>query len=55
VLEETGSKVRRTVTGPVTQVAAVLKGIKVGLDFIRGQQQQRRRSDATTQDEELFI
>ena len=44
VLEDTGSKVRKTVTGPVTQVAAVLKGIKVGLDFIRGQQQ-RRRSD----------
>jgi hypothetical protein len=55
VLEETGSKVRKTVTGPVTQVAAVLKGIKVGLDFIRGQQQHRRRSDAPTQDEELFI
>jgi methyl-accepting chemotaxis protein len=55
VLEETGSKVRKTVTGPVTQVAAVLKGIKVGLDFIRGQQQHRRRSDAATQDEELFI
>src|SRR5580658_5230355 len=42
-------------TGAVTQVAAVLKGIKVGLDFIRGQQQHRRRSDAPTQDEELFI
>ena len=54
-LEETGSKVRRTVTGPITQVTAVLKGIKVGLDFIRGQQHHRRRSDAPTQDEELFI
>jgi hypothetical protein len=55
VLEDTGSKVRRTVTGPITQVTAVLKGIKVGLDFIRGQQHHRRRSDAPTQDEELFI
>ncbi|MGA8075570.1 MAG: hypothetical protein WB995_18990 [Candidatus Acidiferrales bacterium] len=55
VLEDTGSKVRKTVTGPITQVTAVLKGIKVGLDFIRGQQHHRRRSDAPTQDEELFI
>ena len=55
VLEDTGSKVRKTVTGPITQVTAVLKGIKVGLDFIRGQQHNRRRSDAPTQDEELFI
>jgi hypothetical protein len=55
VLEDTGSKVRRTVTGPITQVTAVLKGIKVGLDFIRGQQHHRRRSDGPTQDEELFI
>lgn len=55
VLEDTGSKVRKTVTGPITQVTAVLKGIKVGLDFIRGQQHHRRRSDAPIQEEELFI
>src|SRR5208282_6870372 len=36
VIEDTGSRVRRTMTGPVMQVSAVLKGIKVGLDFIRG-------------------
>ena len=54
VIEDTGSRVRRTLTGPVMQVSAVLKGIKVGLDFIRGQQQ-RRSSEAPAADDELFI
>jgi len=54
VIEDTGSRVRRTLTGPVMQVSAVLKGIKVGLDFIRGQQQ-RRSSEAAAADDELFI
>ena len=54
VVEDAGARVRKTVLGPVQQVSAVLKGIRVGLDFIRGV---RRGSDAerTTQDEELFI
>ncbi|MGB6391971.1 MAG: hypothetical protein WBF14_06365 [Candidatus Acidiferrales bacterium] len=56
VIEEAGSKARRTLWGPVQQVSAVLKGLRVGLDFIRGQQQRRRsESDGATQDEELFI
>lgn len=53
VIEDTGSRVRRTLTGPVMQVSAVLKGIKVGLDFIRGQQ--RRSPEAAAADDELFI
>jgi hypothetical protein len=36
------------------QVSAVLKGIKVGLDFIRGQQRPRS-SEASAVDDELFI
>jgi hypothetical protein len=54
VIEDTGSRVRRTVQGPVMQVSAVLKGIKVGLDFIRGQQP-RRSSETASVDDELFI
>ncbi|MGH9758655.1 MAG: hypothetical protein ACRD4M_13030, partial [Candidatus Acidiferrales bacterium] len=58
VIEESGTKFRRTVWGPVHQVSAVIKGLKAGLDFVRGQQQRQPRrseSDAATQDEELFI
>ncbi len=54
MIEETGTRVRKTVWGPVNQVSAFLKGLKVGLDYIRGQ---RRTTEPgpTTQDEELFI
>jgi ABC-type transporter Mla subunit MlaD len=56
VVEDAGSRVRKTVWGPLSQVSAVLKGFKAGLDFIRGQQGRRRAErEATTQDEELFI
>jgi hypothetical protein len=54
VIEDTGSRVRRTLQGPVMQVSAVLKGIKVGLDFIRGQQP-RRPTESASVDDELFI
>jgi type IV secretory pathway VirB2 component (pilin) len=54
VIEDTGSRVRRTLQGPVMQVSAVLKGIKVGLDFIRGQQP-RRPTESASPDDELFI
>jgi len=47
--------VRNTLWGPVQQVSAVLKGIKVGLDVLRGVQQRRAESDSASQDEELFI
>jgi len=54
VIDEAGSKFRKTVWGPVQQASALIKGLKVGLDYIRGQ---RRRSESETasQDEELFI
>jgi methyl-accepting chemotaxis protein len=54
VIEETGDKVRRSVWGPVNQVSALLKGIKVGMDVIRGRQS-RGAGDGVPQDEELFI
>jgi hypothetical protein len=55
VVEDAGSRVRKTVWGPIHQVSALLKGLKVGLDFIRGQQRRRSEPDSATQDEELFI
>jgi len=55
VLEDAGSRVRKTVWGPIHQASALLKGLKVGLDFIRGQQRRRQEPDSATQDEELFI
>jgi len=54
VIEETGEKVRRSVWGPVNQLSALLKGIKVGLDVIRGRSR-GANSDGVPQDEELFI
>ena len=59
VVEDAGSRVRKTVWGPLHQVSAVLKGFKAGLDFIRGQQGRKRapesEASAQEQDEELFI
>jgi hypothetical protein len=55
VIEEAGSKVRKTIWGPVHQASAVLKGIMAGLDFFRNQQRIRPNSDSEHQDEELFI
>ena len=55
VIEEAGSRVRKTVWGPIHQVSSVLKGLRVGLDLIRSQQRRRPEPDAATQDEELFI
>jgi uncharacterized protein with ACT and thioredoxin-like domain len=56
VIEDTGTKVRNTLWGPVHQVSAVLKGIKVGIDVLRGVQRRAQpESDGAPQDEELFI
>jgi uncharacterized protein with ACT and thioredoxin-like domain len=56
VIEDTGTRVRNTLWGPVHQVSAVLKGIKVGIDVLRGVQRRAQpESDGAPQDEELFI
>ena len=52
-VEETGAKVRKTVWEPVHQVSAVLKGIKVGLNFLRNHRESG--GDTIQEDEELFI
>lgn len=54
VVEDAGTKFRKTVWGPIHQASALLKGLKVGLDLIRGQRR-RAEPDSATQDEELFI
>ncbi|MGA8145290.1 MAG: hypothetical protein WB987_15495 [Candidatus Acidiferrales bacterium] len=54
VVEESGAKFRRTLWTPIQQASAILKGMKVAIDMIRGQNR-RPESDAATQDEELFI
>jgi len=54
VVEESGAKVRRTLWTPINQASAVLKGMKVAIDMLRGQKG-RPQPDAATADEELFI
>jgi len=58
VVEETGTKFRSTLWGPIKQASAVMKGIKVGLDLLRNVRGERRSSvdvEGLEQDEELFI
>jgi uncharacterized protein YoxC len=53
-IEDTGFRVRKTVFGPLQQASAVLKGIRTGIDFIRGEHAPHSASPSH-QDEELFI
>src|SRR5277367_1515557 len=57
VVDEAGTKFRNTLWGPIRQASAVMKGIKVGLDMLRRQQNNKpeAESDPVSQDEELFI
>ena len=59
VVDEAGTKFRNTLWGPIRQASAVMKGIKVGLDMLRRQQNNKPDRDAdadsVSQDEELFI
>jgi 5-hydroxyisourate hydrolase-like protein (transthyretin family) len=54
VVEEAGSTFRRTLWQPFNQISAIIKGLKAGLDVIRGQKP-RSSAEPATQDEELFI
>ncbi len=51
-IEDTGSKVRRSVWGPVHQASAFIKGVKTGLDVLRGRPPERSNEQP---DEGLFI
>jgi hypothetical protein len=55
VIEETGSKVKRTFWGPLQQASALLRGVMVGLDILRGGHRASGDASRARQDEELFI
>jgi hypothetical protein len=55
VIEDAGTKVRKSVWVPMQQASALLKGLKAGLDILRSQGRGRAQSDDIRQDEELFI
>jgi len=52
VVEDAGSRVRKTVAGPVIQASAVLHGLKVGIDYLRGRAGDKA---GVATDDELFI
>ena len=52
-VEEAHTQVRKTVTGPVSQVAAVLRGLKATIDMFTSGKSERPRSQSA--EEELFI
>jgi hypothetical protein len=54
-VEETGTKLRRTVWGPVQSVAAVVRGIQTGVEFYRGRRRAPEAQPTEQQDEGLFI
>lgn len=56
VVEETGAKFKSTVWRPVQQASALIKGIKAGINVIRGSRSRSAaEAEPVTQDEELFI
>lgn len=54
-IEETGSKLHRTLWEPVQQASAFIKGVKTGLDFFRSRRRPQEHSSESQQDEGLFI
>jgi hypothetical protein len=52
LIEDTGAQVKKTLWKPLNQVSAVMRGVMVGLDVLRGR---KPLADAIRQDEELFI
>ncbi|HEY6464679.1 MAG TPA: hypothetical protein VIY69_01730 [Candidatus Acidoferrales bacterium] len=55
VIEDTGSKFKNSVWRPVQQASALIKGIKVGIDVLRGRRGGAEDEAPVTEDEELFI
>jgi hypothetical protein len=56
-IEDTGTKIRDTIWGPVQSVSALVRGIQVGLEFFRGGRGRRPPHDGASEqpDESLFI
>lgn len=53
-IESAGTELKSNVMRPVRQATAFVKGIKIGLDFLRGRRHSPERA-REQQDEELFI
>jgi hypothetical protein len=53
-IEDAGTEIRRTVTGPVQKATALIRGIQAGLDFFRASRRSPERS-REHQEEGLFI
>jgi hypothetical protein len=56
-VEETGSRLRETVWGPVVKASAIIRGIQTGLEFFRAARHGRQSVDQPSeqQDEGMFI
>jgi hypothetical protein len=56
-IEDTGSKLRKTLWAPVQSATAVVRGVQVGLEFFRGTRRPPRHGESPTEqpDESLFI
>lgn len=53
-VEEAGTQVRKSLLGPVQHAAAIVQGVKAGLEVFRGRPRSPERA-RDEQDEELFI
>jgi hypothetical protein len=56
-VEETGSRLRETVWGPVVKASALIRGIQTGIEFFRATRQGRQSVEQPSepQDEGMFI
>jgi methyl-accepting chemotaxis protein len=53
-VQTTSAVVQRSVAGPVQEIAALMKGVQAGMDFILARRRAGQASE-TTQDEQMFI
>ena len=53
--DDVGTQFRKSILGPVTQVAAVIRGVKAGLDFFSSPKKSNSERARAQSDEELFI
>jgi len=53
--DDVGTQFRKSILGPVTQVAAVIRGVKAGLDFFSKPKSGNSERARSQSDEELFI
>ncbi len=54
-VEETTEMVHRTVVSPIRQLAGVVQGLSVGLEYFLGAKRSRRRNNVSVPQDEMFI